>query len=782
MTVKICLLKSNNDFDIEYTYIVPAELQSEIDVGVFVDVPFGNGNSCRKAVVVEVDSAGDFLFKDGEQVYISSESGKKAYFLKEINGIVRNRAPLAPDLVLLCKKIRDRYFCTGGKAVGLMLPPELPRKAKEKYVRLCISRDEAKACVESNFIKNIKQIRLLEALSAADENELTAEELKRDYDILPSVIKAVAAKDLIIVEEREPSCRKNGGFYSDGKLLKECRTACSSCEKTYPEKILNEEQQAALEKITACIEKGDGSGLLLHGVTGSGKTEVYLHAIDRVLELGGSAAVLVPEISLTPQIVERFKGRFGDSVAVLHSRLTPAEKRREYERISSGRARIVIGARSAVFAPCRDLKLIILDEEHEPSYKSFDSVPYYRADEVAFMRAEICGAAVVLGSATPRVTSYYLAQKGLLEYARLTKRASGGALPAVSLINMRDEMKKGNFSVFSDELYALLKKNYAAGKQTILFVQRRGFSGRLVCGGCGKAMACKRCRVPMTFHRKQGRLVCHYCGNTVVAPEKCPSCGSSEFDRRNIGTEMLEAELNRLFPGAAVIRMDADTTTGKDRHRQLLERFEKENIPFLIGTQMIAKGLDFPNVTLVGVVNADGLLNIQEYGAGERTFQLLTQVFGRAGRSETPGRGVLQTMSDDEFVYACALRQDYNSFYNNEIEFRRSMNYPPFAVLCTVSVSGIDDRAAFSFISGLCDELKQYVSENESEKNCEVYNVSRAPIPKINDRYRWNFILKTARLDEMLSVMEYFSNEVLRLIRPELKQKFRVSFDIDGVL
>ncbi|MBO5417566.1 MAG: primosomal protein N' [Clostridia bacterium] len=754
MTVKICLLKSNNDFDMEYTYIVPEHLVSEIDVGVFVTVPFGKGNSLREALVVSV---GDFC-------------GEVGFKLKKINDIIRKREKLSPDLVELCREMQKRYLCAFGSIVSLMMPPELPEKRKIKFVKLTADAERVSSLLLGNELRGIKQIRCVEVLRDSENNVISLEALQRDFDIQKSSVDTLVKKGIaeIFEEEAEFCVNTYNEFEKQGG--------------TYPVHELNEEQVKAFNNIKECIESPLSSGILLHGITGSGKTEVYLNAIKYVVEQGGSAIMLVPEIALTPQIVSRFKSRFGENIAVLHSRLTAAQKRNEYEKIKEGIVKIVIGARSAVFAPCKNLKLIILDEEQEPSYKSYDSTPYYCADEIAFMRSRMCGGAVVLGSATPRVTTYYESLSGKLKYSYLGNRASKGTLPGVCIVNMREESEKIPGSVFSKTLFAAMKKNYEAGKQTILFVPRRGYAGKLVCGDCGKTMVCRRCRIPMTYHKKGGRLICHYCGNTITVPEKCPSCNSSVFNSRSIGTESVEAEIKKYFENADVIRMDADTTTGKEGHKVLLEKFEKENIPFLVGTQMIAKGLDFPNVTLVGVLNADGLINIQEYTAGERAFQLLTQVFGRAGRGDDKGYGILQTMITDEPLYSAAINQEYDSFYKNEIGFREAAGYPPFVHICTVNVSGIDDKGAFSLATKLRSETEKIYDRirlSRKEDFAELFKVTRSPVPKLNNRYRWIFNIKSKSKDALLEIMEEFAYKTLTGLSAFEKEAFRITFDIE---
>ena len=761
MIAKICLLESNTDFDIEYTYIVPPALTQAVNVGVFVDVPFGMGNHLRPAVIVDVcrEDGTATVRRDGKTIR-----------LKEISAVSTKRRPVSENEVRLCRMMQRRYLCSFGSAMRCMMPPEEKAAREECFYRLAVSEARARELVSGNELRGIKQIRAIELLLGEKGGSLSREELIRTYDIPIATLHTLVKKEVLAEELclQDPAKRRK---QSDEEV-----------PQTYPPKVLTEEQSAAFEQIKTLVKSGKPQAILLHGVTGSGKTEVYLHAIAEAVKYGGTAIMLVPEISLTPQTVARFKGRFGNVVAVFHSRLTPAQKRAEYDRVIRGEAKIAIGARSAVFAPLENLKLIILDEEQETSYKAFEETPHYHAGEIAGMRAELSGATVVFGSATPRVATYYRAQQGEMAYAYMGTRASAGNLPRVVIADMKDEVRNGNYGPVSSSLYSAMKRNYEAGLQTILFVPRRGYAGRMICAECGKTMMCGKCRVTMTYHKNAGRLICHYCGNTVLAPEKCPSCGSRRFIERSVGTEQLENELQRLFPGAETVRMDADTTAVRDGHRTLLERFGEKKCPFLVGTQMIAKGLDFPDVTLVGVVNADGMLNIPEYNAGERAFQLLTQVFGRAGRDGKESLGILQTMDEKEPVYQYAIRQDYTGFYEHEIEFRRHMGYPPFQVLCTVTVSGTNDKGTYTLTSGLREKLFCYAEHfcgSPQERKAEVLPVSRASMPKLEDRYRWTFLVKTAEIETMLAIMKFFISQAVPEIPNAIRKNYRIGFDID---
>lgn len=531
------------------------------------------------------------------------------------------------------------------------------------------------------------------------------------------------------------------------------------------------EQAVALRELA----RGAGRGFLLHGVTGSGKTEVYLQAIARCAESGRQALVLVPEISLTPQMVARFKGRFGDRVAVLHSRLATGERYDEWRRISSGEARVVVGARSAVFAPVAEPGLIILDEEHEISYKQ-EETPRYHARAVAWERARAGEATVVFGSATPALETYHRAESGELGLLRLTKRIDGRPLPAVELVDLRSELAAGNRGIFSRRLTEALAERLTRGERTILFLNRRGYSTFLLCRDCGHVIRCPDCDVALTLHLGEGRLTCHYCGYTRQAPNICPRCGSRHIRHFGTGTERVAAEAQRLFPGARIARMDADTTTRKGSHEAILSAFADGRIDILVGTQMIAKGLDIPAVTLVGVITADTSLNLPDFRAAERTFQLMTQVAGRAGRGETPGEVIIQTYAPDHYALQAAQAHDYERFYRTELELRRQLAFPPFTTLVNVIISagGAADAAATAQRVGalLRTELARI------DPTAEVLGPAPAPLPRLRGRTRLQVLIKTVQREACVATVK---RSLWKLIAGGLPGDARVVLDVDPV-
>jgi primosomal protein N' (replication factor Y) len=518
--------------------------------------------------------------------------------------------------------------------------------------------------------------------------------------------------------------------------------------------VLNAEQQAAFEGLDALAAVGRPAAALLYGVTGSGKTQVYLRLIYEALARGRTAMVLVPEIALTPQLLRIFASHFGDDIAVLHSSLRAGERYDEWKRVRSGQARVVIGTRSAVFAPLRNLGLLILDEEQESTYKS-ENVPKYHARDVAKYRCAQNDALLVLGSATPSVESMYHAKRGDYRLFTLRRRYNEQALPEVLIADMKKELRAGNGTSLSGPLRAGLAAAMEAGEQSILFLNRRGASRMVTCGECGEVPTCPRCSVHLTYHSANGRLMCHYCGHSEPLPDACPSCGGA-LNFLGYGTQKVEEELHAAFPGREILRMDTDTVSATQSHEKLLSRFEKERIPVLVGTQMVAKGLDFENVTLVGVISADLSLYVDDYRAGERTFSLLTQVVGRAGRGAKQGRAVIQTFTPENDVIRCAARQDYDSFYEQEIELRRMRLCPPFRELFVLTASGPLESAVLRTCMRLRRSLEGWLAQPPfRDWELTVLGPAPASVAKINDRYRYRLTLAAQNTKEIRAMVAH---------------------------
>ncbi|MFZ3170654.1 MAG: primosomal protein N' [Carboxydocellales bacterium] len=518
------------------------------------------------------------------------------------------------------------------------------------------------------------------------------------------------------------------------------------------------EQQLALESIYTTLEQlklGEIQDIakvfLVHGVTGSGKTEIYLQAIARCLDLGRQAIVLVPEISLTPQMVARFKSRFGRKVAVLHSRLSLGERYDEWRRIKENQVEVVVGARSAIFAPFDKLGLIIIDEEHESSYKQ-DEKPRYHARSVALKRAELEGGVVLLGSATPAVETYHQAQTGTYRLITLAERVDNRPLPVVTVVDMRRELQEGNRSIFSDLLASQIQQRLEKQEQVILFLNRRGFSTFVVCRECGLVLKCPDCDIALTYHSPRQQLRCHYCDYQEANPLVCPKCASKYIRYFGAGTQRVEEELTRVFPQARVLRMDVDTTTRKGAHEAILTAFEQGEADVLVGTQMIAKGLDYPNVTLVGVISADTSLNIPDFRSGERTFQLLTQVAGRAGRGQKLGEVVVQTYSPEHYSIINAQKHDYSSFYEEEIELRETLDYPPFCTLIRVIFTAKDEQKLIREAQGLAGVFRSILAEGAEEY--QLLGPAPAPLSRIRSRFRWHLALKGPETATLLAVVK----------------------------
>jgi primosomal protein N' (replication factor Y) len=547
--------------------------------------------------------------------------------------------------------------------------------------------------------------------------------------------------------------------------------------------LLNEEQKEILGKIKAALESNTHSTFLLHGITGSGKTQVYIEAIREAINLGKRALVLVPEISLTPQIISRFKANFGDLVGCLHSRLSAGERFDSWRKAKDGRFPIMVGARSAVFSPLENLGLIVVDEEHDSSYKQDDPSPRYNAKDVAVMRGKLNKTVVILGSATPSLESYFNAQNGKYVLCQLEQRVERRALPEVKIVDLREERKKGNKDILSANLCSLLKEKIGKNQQALLFLNRRGFSTFVKCGECGHIMRCPHCDITLTFHRTDFSMRCHYCGLRQKAPELCPNCQGFKFIYRGVGTQRMEEELKIKFPKTSVERMDLDTTSRKGSHLRILSDFGKKKFNVLLGTQMITKGLDFPEVTLVGVVSADFSLDLPDFRTKERTFQLLTQVAGRAGRGDLEGEVIIQTYYPDEWAIKLAAKHDFATFYQNEIEQRKELGYPPFAHLILVLFSGKDQNRVISQSEKFCLLLRKRLTK-ENFKETEILGPAPAPLSKIKSQYRWQVIIKTKIIRKVVDLMRKILEQDKGFSSKSFgkkKESCRISINVDPV-
>ena len=691
--------KLNRTFD----YNIPKELEDLVIVGSRVLVPFGKAKELEEAYVIGIKEKSEFEVKD----------------------IVKIKHNLTNQQIRLAKWMAKKYFCNVSECIKLMSAPGSKRKneVKDKTINVIYlkkEKEEIEFDMSTGKIKSEKQKRALEFLK---ENEgATANEVEMFTDCSKAILKTL---------------EKNGYIEFLEKKIERNPLENKQIEKTSKLQF-TEEQETAFNKINQAIQENRNEEFLLYGVTGSGKTEIYLQLIEIVLEKGKTAIMLVPEISLTPQTINRFISRFGkEEIAVLHSKLSIGERYDEWNKIKEGKANIIIGARSAIFAPTENVGLIIIDEEHDSSYKS-ESSPRYNAKEIADILGKHGEFPVVLGSATPDITTYYKAQSGGITMLTLTKRANNSKLPDVKIIDLKQELAEGNRSILSTALYEEMKNNLRNKKQTILFLNRRGFSTFIMCRECGYTMQCKNCNISMTYHRFENKLKCHYCGYEEKIVTTCPNCKSSKIRYFGTGTQKIEEEVHKIFPNATTIRMDVDTVTKKNSHEDILERFKNENIDILIGTQMIVKGHHFPNVTLVGVIAADTSLNIDDYRANERTFQILTQVAGRAGREKLPGKVIIQTYNPDNFSIDLAQKQDYGEFYDIEIALRKQLKYPPFCDIIIISFTGTNEKELIS----ISEYVYKFLDNKMDKEKYNVYKPVPAPIDKIQNKIRWRMIIK----------------------------------------
>lgn len=627
-----------------------------------------------------------------------------------------------------------------------------------KYIKLddSIAYDKA---IELIGKRSTKQLEIYEYLTKVSEIELSR--LLEILNTTLSTVRSMEKKNLVTIFQKE---------VTRNPIKKEI--------SPYQKFVFNEEQNSVFYNIIESIESNKSSNFLIHGVTGSGKTEIYLQLVEEMLKRNKDSIILVPEISLTPQTIERFVGRFGDEVAVIHSKLSQGERFDQWRSIKEGKVKIAVGARSAIFAPFSNLGLIVIDEEHEDTYKSSQN-PKYDTIEVALKRNELENSIVVLGSATPSVETYYRAINKKFVLLELRERATKSDLPKVSLVDMRKELEVGNKSIFSLELYNELRKNFDSGKQSILFLNRRGFSSFVSCRKCGYVIKCTNCEISMTYHRNINRLRCHYCGKTEEIPNTCPECGSKYIKYFGIGTERVEEETRKLFPTARIERMDGDTTVAKGSFEKILESMKSKKIDILIGTQMISKGLDFPDVTLVGIIAADTTLNLPDYRSPEKAFQLITQVAGRSGRGDTPGKVILQTYNPDHYSIICSKKQDYISFFNTEIALRKEFLYPPFINLISILIYGENNYLVKLMSIRIYDIIKEHTIEKYKELYMNyLIGPNPAPIEKIKNNYRWQIIIKAS--DSEMEGLKNLLNRVCISDEYKIKENgVKISIDIN---
>lgn len=794
---KICVSNINFLADKEFTYKIPPHLLSAVRVGSRVVVPFGRGNRKKEGVVTQIFSEectmplksvsealeGDF-FASEDNIELARYISKKYYaslydcislmlmpgsgvkftelatllkedvteeeiqnglakkiflFLKNGNGEI-SYAQLEKSFNSKDFKRAFSYLCEKG-IVSKTQKSVVQAQRTVQTAKICASQGELDAFFELYGKKAKAQCRIIEVLT--DMGEIPVTDLIAFCGASRASIKALEEKGLVEIASKEV---KNDVFGEEKTVKNE-------------KPVLNYEQKNAVNTILEKRKEKKFCEFLIKGVTGSGKTEIYLELCESIVNEGKTAIILVPEISLTPQIRQRFFRRFGSLVAVLHSALSTSERREEWKKIKNGEVKIVVGARSAVFAPFDNLSMIIIDEEHETTYKSENS-PRYDAKDVARFIMKKNEGTLILASATPSVCTYYRAVQGETGYITVNKRYNETPLPYVSVTDMKEELKSGNHGVLSNELVTKLEEARDNGKKSILLLNRRGYSTFVSCRDCGYVVKCPKCDVAMTYHSTDARLKCHYCGNTVPVPVRCPECGRSSIRYFGTGTQKLEEELYKIFPESKIIRMDNDTTNTKMSHERLLKRFKNEPSSILIGTQMIAKGLDFRDVSLVGVVAADSTLFVGGYIGNEKTFSLITQVCGRAGRGDEQGYAVVQTYQPDHYAIMAAKTQDYEKFYENEIVFRKNMKYPPFCDIINIIFTGKDGGKIFDCADGIKKYMTKAVDgHNERRHYIAMYGPVPCSVAKIKDKYRFHIMIKCTEAKNIrTSLFEALSN------------------------
>ena len=717
-------------FNTEYSYEIPKELEDKAQIGCRVTVPFGRGDAKRSGIIVSIDDDDS----DAE--------------LKSVLSV--HEKALSNEMVSLAMWLKERCFCTAYDCLKQMLPRGYGKlKAKsERMVRLINDSEEVLDTVTK---KQRTVVELLLDVGSAGFNEIC-----EFCSVGQAVIKNLEKNGVVEIFSKEVY---RNPFETSSAGVKE-------------EIELSAQQDAAYKKLKGITENGGGTALLF-GVTGSGKTQVYLKLIDDALEKDKDVIVMVPEISLTPQALSIFHKRYGNKVAVFHSGLSLGERNDEYKRADRGEAKIVIGTRSAVFAPLHNLGLIVMDEEQEHTYKS-ERTPRYNAKDVSRFRTKYNNALFLMGSATPSVETYSSALSGKITLCELTERYGDAVLPEVITVDMKNEMKNGNKTPISSVLNQLITENLEKHKQTILLINRRGYNTFIACNECGHIITCTNCSISLTYHSYSNRLQCHYCGYSRKLDNKCPECGSDAVRYSGYGTQRIEEELKRLYPNARILRMDADTTTGKFSHHKLLDSFAAGEYDILVGTQMVAKGLDFDNVTLVGVVNADNSLYNESYSANENSFDLITQVVGRAGRRDERGKAVIQTINPFNETVEFASQQDYKAFYDNEIQMRKLMTYPPYCDLYSITFTGENEHDCAMCAWKFLETMAALNKSDYPKVKIIALGPTQAKIAKINNNYRYRIIVKTRNNKDTRGLI----SEVLLSIS-KLKEYKKVSLSVD---
>jgi len=715
-----------------FTYEVPERLRNDLKIGSIVLIPFGKGNKEIKGYVIDV----------------LENIPKITYELKSINSIVEGLS-VESELIQLAYFIAKRYITTIQLALKSMIPTNQSIKNVTMTNIECII-DSSQITEHISQLNNPRFIARKKAFQFLLTHPITTfEEISIATGITMSMVKTMAKKGYIQLDTiqvyREPYLTDTSSDHLSESL-----------EPT-------EEQKNCIRQITESVLKKQSDIYLLHGKTGTGKTEVYMQVIETVLKENKQCIVLIPEIGLTPQTVKRFISRFGHQVGVMHSKLSAGERYDQWTKARDGKIAIMIGPRSAIFAPFQNIGAIIIDESHESTYKS-ETNPKYHAREIAIKRSSVHNCPLVLGSATPLVENYYKALKGQYKLLKLNQRFGHSNTMQIDIVDMRIELENGNKEIFSNVLKSAIEDRLSHKEQVILFLNRRGFSNFISCRNCGHVLKCENCDIPFTYHSAVERLICHYCGKSIKMVKTCPVCDSKHIKSFGIGTQQVERVLKEMFPYVRVARMDFDTTSKKDGHRIILEAFEKGEQDILIGTQMVAKGHHFENVTLVGVLAADMSLYMNDYRASEKTFQLLNQVSGRAGRGSKPGLSIIQTYTPEHMSIVYAKNDDYEAFYQEEIQLRNLLNYPPFTVLMNMMIQGENEKKVIKIAYRIFDDLTEVCQRYQ----VQIIGPSPSAISKVKNRYRWHIFFKAINYKEIQQVAFYINDIKMKYLSDKL--------------
>lgn len=759
MIAKVIVDIASKSVDYKFDYIIPEQLESVIQPGVRVIVPFGPRTI--QGYVMEVTAEPD------AQLDVSK--------LKKIVEVKDIQPELTSELIALSEWMGSTHVIKRISMLEVMLPSAIKAKYKKAF-KIKDDIVEEKTILTQNITKKTKRaVRVIEGYHP-DEVLAKLEKVIKQYDLY-AYLSEEQHKTIFLTDIEDMGFSKSSldglikkGYVEKYDAVVERDPFKNRVFEQESKQQLTEDQFKAYEAIKAKIVSQEQETFLLHGVTGSGKTEVYLQTIEDVLSQGKQAMMLVPEIALTPQMVLRFKRRFGDDVAVLHSGLSNGERYDEWQKIRDGRARVSVGARSSVFAPFKNLGLIIIDEEHESTYKQED-YPRYHAREIAQWRSEYHHCPVILGSATPCLESYARAEKGVYHLLSLPNRVNQQALPEIDIVDMREELSEGNRSMFSKDLREAIQLRLDRQEQVVLFLNRRGYASFMLCRDCGYVPQCPNCDISLTYHKTTDLLKCHYCGYQETPPNQCPNCESEHIRQVGTGTQKVEELLQQEFEDARIIRMDVDTTSKKGAHEKLLTEFEKGNGDILLGTQMIAKGLDYPNITLVGVLNADTMLNLPDFRASERTYQLLTQVAGRAGRHEKAGQVIIQTYNPDHYSILDVQKNDYLTFYRQEMEYRKLGKYPPYYYLINFTISHKEMKKVMEASQHVHKILLQHLTEKAL-----VLGPSPAALARINNEFRFQILVKYKSEPGLLQAIQFLDDYYHEKF---IKEKLALKIDID---